>query len=285
MIRKLLFCTVILTCAACTAPALVTRPVHVESSWFVRLDAYADSSTAGTGRYDHPAAWTDAELDAILGRLLVQERGGLLDPNRLPRGLFSTRDIERLAPQLREAFRQATSAEWVSFVLTDTVGSEPVVTSGAFFVLDRRLHVVLANDRESVAASPETLETLRANPLRSLKGTKASLAFEPARFMAASRAHWSGGSAPAGSELVLNHREFLDSLRRPAVMAPGLPAGSGESSRPLMAEPSSKAEPPDEIEFLKRRVQELESELARLKQRLTELESLRSSQSDQKQRR
>jgi hypothetical protein len=276
-------CALFLACLGCAAPALTTRPVHTEPSWFVRLDSYADPRQSADQRYDHPAEWTEAELRAILERLLVQERRGLLDPSRPPRAVFSAGEISRLAPQLAEAFRSARSTEWVAFYLVTPVGSDGEATSGAFFVTGGRLHVVIANYRERITDGPEAKEAIRANPLRSLKGTKGSLTFDPSRFVLASQAHWSGGPAPAGSELILDDRAFLDSLRQPTVLPPSSPPASARPPATRVEPPPPAAEAstaPDEMELLKRKAQELEAELVRLKQRLHELEAQRPGQAD-----
>ena len=283
MIRGMLPCALFLACLGCAAPVLTTRHVHSEPSWFVRLDSYADPRQSADQRYDHPAEWTESELKAVMERLLLHERVGLLDPSRPPRAVFSVGEISRLAPQLVEAFRAARSTEWVAFYLVTPVGADGEVTSGAFFVNGGRLHVVIANYHERITDGPEAKEAVRANPFRSLHGTKGSLTFDPARFVLASQAHWSGWSAPAGSELILDDKTFLDSLRQPAVLQSSSPPAPARSPATRVEPPPPAAEAstaPDEMELLKRKAQELEAELVHLKQRVHELEAQRSGQAD-----
>jgi hypothetical protein len=251
----------VLLCAGCAAPSLITRPIHSEQDLVVRLDSYADPGKAGDLRYDHPATWTEFDLRAILEGLLVQEHGGLLDSSRPTRAVFPSGSIGRLTPYMLEAFRTAKVSEWVAFYVAVPAGAGREATSGALFIAGARLHVVIANDRERIPAGLEAADPIRANPLRSLHGTKGSLTFDAPRFVLGSQAHWSGGSAPAGSELILDHGGFLESLRRPAArveppQSPAAPTGG-----------------PDELQRLKRRAEELEAEIGRLKQRLSELEA------------
>ncbi len=159
---------VLLNLAACSSPPLVARPIHTEPTWFVRLDTYQESEKSQKLQYDHPAEWNELELATILSRLLVQPGMGLLDPKRPPVPVFTAKEISRMTPILRTAFQQAQGSEWMSFCVLVSHGHKPEVTSGAFFIANRRLHVVIANDREVINQFATDIELVRKNPMRSI---------------------------------------------------------------------------------------------------------------------
>lgn len=239
----------------CAGPSFTTRPVHSDPLLFVGLSSVQDRADAAAVRHDHPVTWAEADLRAILGRLLLQERGGLMDPTRPPRPVFSADEITRLLPPLRRAFEAARPADWVVFVLSDRAGSpSPVtLTSGALAVADRRLHVILANHRESVTGGAESQKLLQGQPLRPLKSLRGGLTFDPPLYVVDTRANWLGGtSGAAASELVLDHAGFLGVAHQAA------------------AGPSEPATADSEIGALRREVSTLREELARLKHQLKE---------------
>ena len=262
----------------CAGPSFTMKPVQSDPMTFVGLARYQDHAEAAAVRHDHPATWSEAELRAILGRLLLQERGGLMDPTRPPRPVFAADEIARLLPGLRHAFEAARPPDWVVFVLSAPMGSSaaPVGTSGAFFLEDRRLHVILSNHRESISPNAGERETLQAHPFRSLKGVRGQLTFDPPLYVVTSRANWLGGSSgPAASELVLDHLSFRDVTHQahpgaPEVAMPAslsAPRGTGspevESEVGLLKEEVSTLR--EELAGLKRQLAEQAGELARLK--------------------
>lgn len=89
----------------------------------------------------------------------------------------------------------------------DTLFPFQEIASGGLFLMDGRLHVILANHRERVSPGPDGAEAIRANPIRSLRATGGSLTFDPPTFVLASQANWLGGSSgPSASELVVDTR-------------------------------------------------------------------------------
>ena len=46
----------------CSSAPLVTRPIHAEPTWFVRLDTYQESEKSKALQYDHPANGTNLSL-------------------------------------------------------------------------------------------------------------------------------------------------------------------------------------------------------------------------------
>ena len=143
----------------------------------------------------------------ILSRLMVQPEMGLLDRERPPVPVFTAEEISRMTPILHSGFQQAQPAEWVSFAFLYPKGMNMDVTSGAFFIANRRLHVVLANTREVVHQFATDLMLMRKYPMRSIRGVHGHLTFDPARFIVETASNWSGGSNNSASELVLDYRE------------------------------------------------------------------------------
>ena len=199
---------VLLHVVGCSSAPLVTRPIHTEPTWFVRLDTYQESEKSKALQYDHPAEWNEPELATILSRLLVQPEMGLLDRKRPPVPVFTAEEVSRMTPILRTAFQQAQGSEWLSFVFLSPTGTNLEVTSGAFFIANRRLHVVIANAREVVNQFATDIGLVQRNPMRSIWGVHGHLTFDPDRFIVETVSNWSGGSNNSASELVLDYREI-----------------------------------------------------------------------------
>jgi hypothetical protein len=172
------------------------------------LDTYQESEKSNALQYDHPAEWNEPDLATILSRLLVQPEMGLLDRKRPPVPVFTAEEISRMTPILRTAFQQALGSEWMSFAFLYPTGTNLEVTSGAFFIANRRLHVVIANAREVINQSATDIGLVRMNPMRSIWGVHGHLTFDPARFIVETASNWSGGSNNPASELVLDYREI-----------------------------------------------------------------------------
>lgn len=87
-----------------------------------------------------------------------------------PTAAFTTDEVEYLSGTLKKAFDQARSDELVVFGLSKQSSSEIwEVTTGAWFVADSNLHLVLANYRSAVTMA-NIRELLRDEPLRSIAG-------------------------------------------------------------------------------------------------------------------
>jgi hypothetical protein len=275
---------VLLHILGCSSAPLVTRPVQTESTWFVRLDTYQEPEKSRALQYDHPAEWNESELATILSRLLVQPEMGLLDRKRPPVPVFSAEEIARIAPILRAAFQQAQASEWVSFMFSNPTGTNLEVTSGAFFITNRRLHVVIANAREIVDQLATDIELVRKNPMRSIWGVHGHLTFDPARFIVETTANWSGGSNNSASELVLDYREVH--MMTAPLFAPMTNASSGTGpSQVAREEPATglaslngRADAENDLvrenRELMTQVRRLEAQVETLNQRLKEQETV-----------
>jgi hypothetical protein len=263
----------ILLCLGCAGPALTSRVMHQDSSSCVRLDSY-QGDTGSSAHYEHPVTWTAEELFAILSRLLLVDRIGLMDSPRPPRPVFSAEETRWLVPVLRDAFHRAMPSEWIAFSFSAPDGSEKVVTSGGMFLAGARLHVILANHRTPLAGDSEERARVRANPLHSVKGSGGALTFESARYVMGTQANWSGGHKASASELILDHQGFLLSLKlHGPVPLPVQNAGSSDpalTSEPTMLQTGSPGSADSDLTSTILRLQE---EVARLKQKVLEQET------------
>ena len=165
MINRLLPGLLVLLCAGCSGPAIASRAAVGEANWFVRLDTFLDARSAADLRFDHPSQLSEAELTAVLSRVQVQERAGLLERKPFPQPLFSPNEIRRMMPSLQKTLWAAKPTEWAVFysALPGGVGQE--VTSGGLFVKGNQLHVVVANHHERIPSGSDSLAAIRANPL------------------------------------------------------------------------------------------------------------------------
>ena len=282
MPKRILFLSMLLLCIGCAGPPLTSRIVQEETSWFVRLDSYQDAGNSSV-RYEHPATWTVEELFAILSRLLLEERGGLMDSARPPHSVFSAEEVTLLVPAIRDSFRVATPSEWVAFSISLPSDAGLAVTSGGMFLAGSRFHVIVANHRALVAQSSDELASVRANPFHSVRGSGGVLTFESSRFVMGRQPNWSGGHRASASELILDHRGFLSFLKLagtapvPAQL-PGSsgPAVSSESGASHSRSSTSGDSDPnrsiirlqEEVERLKKQVAEQAAEIERLNRRL-----------------
>jgi hypothetical protein len=278
---------VLLNLAGCSSAPLVTRSIHTEPAWFVRLDTYQESEKSKALQYDHPAEWSELELATILSRLLVQPEMGLLDRKRPPVPVFTAEEISRMTPILRMAFQQAQGSEWISFAFLYPTGTNLEVTSGAFFIANRRLHVVIANAREVINQFAADIELVKKNPMRSIWGVHGHLTFDPARFIVETATNWSGGTNNSASELVLDYREIhsvtstFSSLAAGPMAAVSPGSGVSQASRggstngpgPLNGATAAERDLAQENRELNTQVRKLETQIEALTRRLNEQES------------
>ncbi len=277
----LIIALAVFLCLGCAGPTVTSRIIQQDSSWFVRLDSLQDAGSTSP-RYDHPLAWKDEDLSAILSGLLLQERVGLMDNARPPRPVFAFEEINRLVPAIRTSFQEANSREWVVFVLLGQEAGGRAITSGAMFVEGGQLHLVIANHHFSLAEDSEDLARIRANPLYSVQGSGGVLAFDSPRFVVGTKANWSGGHRASASEMVLDQTAFLSYLTQTG--SAGVSLYEGRSHHSVSApdpdapgpRPSSSGQVGpeevilrlrEEIEVLKHRLADKDAELDRLKRR------------------
>ena len=296
MIVRLFAGMLVLFCAGCAGPTIASRAAVGEDTWFVRIDTFKEAGAVADLRFDHPSQLSEAELTAILSRVQVQERAGILERKPFPQPLFSPGEIRQMMPSLQKTLRAAKPTEWAVFyvALPGAMGQE--VTSGGVFVKGNLLHVVVANYHERIPSGSDSLAAIRANPLSPWGGKGVALSFDPPRFMAGTQTSWLGGSAAApASELVLNHSAFLAEALAPAaapvaaapvpqamapfsqsavVLPPTMPQATQRnvSSYDVLREQVSGLQ--SEVERMRRRLEEQDEDIAQLKTRLLELDSL-----------
>jgi hypothetical protein len=293
MIRRLLPGVLVLLCAGCAGPTIASRATAGEANWFVRLDTFTEADAVADLRFDHPAQLSETELAALLSRVQVQERAGLLEQKPFPRPLFSPNEIRQMALGLQKALRSARPAEWAAFYSALPGGVVQEITSGGLFVKGGKLHVLVANHHERIPSGSNSLAAIRANPLTPWGGKGVTLSFDPPRFVASTQATWLGGSAAApASELILDHSAFLaeappttaapmaaatvpPAVPQSAVILPPtipLAAPRDAGSYALMKEQVTTLQ--SEVERLRRRLEEQDEDIALLKTRIFELDAL-----------
>jgi hypothetical protein len=146
-----------------------------EADRFVRLQMTTkDRSAEGTQLFSHPFRWSAEQWKPILRSIHVQKRGqGVFffpAPNGPTLQAFTPAEVDYLSETLARAFAQAQPAEVVVFGLTSPKTQEMTeITTGAWFVKDTQLHLILGNYREAVTMST-VRELLWQDPLHMIAG-------------------------------------------------------------------------------------------------------------------
>ncbi len=172
----------------CHAAPFPTVTIYETSEAYVRLEAN-HLLTHSTG-YSHPSSIDPDLMAAVLEGIQVEEPytripgyDDLSIPRRHP--AFTQADIDRFAPLLSEALRQATPEEVVTFYQSARLSAlSHEVTSGGLFVEGDELHLLLSNLRSGtdpvadIGVAPSKDDRLR--PLESLAPQRGALVFLPA---------------------------------------------------------------------------------------------------------
>jgi hypothetical protein len=146
-----------------------------EADRFVRLQVSTrDRHAESTQPFSHPFRWSAEQWKPILRSIHVQKRGqGVLffpAPNGPPLPAFTPAEVDYLSETLTRAFAQAQPSEVVVFGLTSPKTQEITeITTGAWFVKDTQLHLILGNYREAVTMS-SIRELLWQDPLHMIAG-------------------------------------------------------------------------------------------------------------------
>ncbi len=158
-------------CSLGAAPASrVVCGMCEEPGRFVRLQVpMRDRQAEGTQHFSHPFRWSAEQWKPILRSIHVQKRGeGILffpAPNGPTRPAFTTAEVDYLSETLTRAFAQAQPSEVVVFGLTSPKTPEMTeITTGAWYVKDAQLHLILGNYREAFTMS-SIRELLWQDPL------------------------------------------------------------------------------------------------------------------------
>ena len=146
-----------------------------EADRFVRLQVSTrDRHAESTQPFSHPFRWSADQWKPILRSIHVQKRGqGLLffpGPNGPALSAFTPAEVDYLSETLTRAFAQAQPSEVVVFGLTSPKTQEIAeITTGAWFVKDTQLHLILGNYREAFTMS-SVRELLWQDPLHMIAG-------------------------------------------------------------------------------------------------------------------
>jgi hypothetical protein len=141
-----------------------------EPDRFVRLQVSTrDRRAESTQPFSHPFRWSAEQWKPVLRSIHVQKRGeGVLffpGPNGPTLQAFTPAEVDYLSETLTRAFAQAQPSEVVVFGLTSPKTQEITeITTGAWFVKDAQLHLILGNYREAVTMS-SIRELLWQDPL------------------------------------------------------------------------------------------------------------------------
>jgi len=210
-----------------------------EPDRFVRLqvsmrDRYAES----TQPFSHPFRWSVEQWKPILRSIQVRKHGqGVLFipvPNGPTVPAFTPAEVDYLSETLTRAFAQAQPSELVVFGLTSQKTQETSeITTGAWYVKDAQLHLILGNYREAFTMS-SVRELLWQDPLHMLAG--ALYEFVPGPYQSLPREDNGLGTflIPEAPQLALAYQQL--SLGAPSV------EGSHEKRSPPSAYPDSSIE-------------------------------------------
>jgi hypothetical protein len=146
-----------------------------ETDRFVRLQVSPKTRHVESSQpFSHPFHWSPEQWKPILRSICVRTRGqGVLflpAPSGPPRPAFTPAEVDYLSETLARAFVQAQSSEVVVFGLASQKTREMAeILTGAWYVKDARLHLILGNYREAVTMS-SVRELLWQDPLHMIAG-------------------------------------------------------------------------------------------------------------------
>lgn len=210
-----------------------------EPDRFVRLqvstrDGHAESAQL----FSHPFHWSAEQWKPILRSIHVQKRDqGVLffpGPNGPTLPAFTPAEVDYLSETLTRAFAQAQPSEVVVFGLTNPKTQEITeITTGAWYVKDAQLHLILGNYREAFTMS-SIRELLWQDPLHMIAG--ALYEFVPGPHQSLPREDNGLGTflIPEAPQLALTYQQLY-------LGAPSVDAGHDKGSPPS-AYPDSSLE-------------------------------------------
>jgi hypothetical protein len=147
----------------------VVASTTVENSWNVRLVFPTGSPKARGRTFEHPVMRSEDEWLKVINLVQVKPKSGFptFSKNMEPEPAFRVSEATYLAAQLATHFQEASPREWVAFYLQEPHGSGVTeVTTGAFFVDEKKLHVFFAHYRHLVTI-PILLTEVYQHPLNS----------------------------------------------------------------------------------------------------------------------
>ena len=210
-----------------------------EPNRFVRLQVSTrDRHAENTQPFSHPFRWSAEQWKPVLSSIHVQKRGqGVLffpAPNGPTLQAFTPAEVDYLSETLTRAFAQAQPSEVVVFGLTSPKTQEITeITTGAWYVKDAQLHLILGNYREAVTMS-SIRELLWQDPLHMIAG--ALYEFVPGPYQSLPREDNGLGTflLPEAPQLALTYQQLFSG-------APPVDGGHDKGSPPS-AYPDSSLE-------------------------------------------
>lgn len=134
---------------------------------YVRVEPRPHNGREEDRSFSHPVTLSSRDWERILSLIQVTPR--TVPPFSLtktePEPAFRQSELHYLAERLADTFTKAGSRDWIVFYLGlphDTGATE--ITSGAFFVEEKQIHLLFANFRHLVTI-PAVAQQLKENPL------------------------------------------------------------------------------------------------------------------------
>ena len=205
-----------------------------ETGRFVRLQVSTKDRHAENAQpFSHPFRWSAEQWKPILRSIHVQKRGqGVLffpAPNEPTQQAFTPAEVDYLSETLTRAFAQAQPSEVVVFGLTRPKTQEMTeITTGAWYVKDAQLHLILGNYREAFTMS-SIRELLWQDPLHMIAGTLYEFVPGPHQSLPQEDSRLGTFLIPEAPELALAYQQL--SLGAPPVEG-GQEKGSSPTSYP-----------------------------------------------------
>jgi hypothetical protein len=189
-----------------------------EPDRFVRLQVSTrDRHAENIQSFSHPFHWSAEQWKPILRSIHVQKRDqGILfifGPNGPTLPAFTPAEVDYLSETLTRAFAQAEPSEMVVFGLASPKTREMTeITTGAWYVKDAQLHLILGNYREAVTMS-SVRELLWQDPLHMIAG--ALYEFVPGPHQSLTREGGIGAFLiPEAPQLALTYQQLLSDASR-----------------------------------------------------------------------
>ncbi|MEI8016300.1 MAG: SHOCT domain-containing protein [Nitrospira sp.] len=211
----LLMAVLAVACSLGAAPASrVVCGMCEEPDRFVRLQVSTkDRHAESTQSFSHPFHWSAEQWKSILRSIHVQKLGqGIFffpGPNGPTLPAFTPAEVDYLSETLTRAFAQAQPSEVVVFGLTSPKTQEITeITTGAWFVKDTQLYLILGNYREAFTMS-NIRDLLWEDPLHMIAG--ALYEFVPGPYQSLHREDNRRGTflIPEAPQLALTYQQLL----------------------------------------------------------------------------
>lgn len=191
-----------------------------EADRFVRLQISAkDRSAESTQPFSHPFRWSAEQWKPILRSIHVQkiDQGLFFFSDRSGPKLpaFTPIEVDYLSETLTRAFAQAQPSEMVVFGLTNQKTQEMAeITTGAWYVKDAQLHLILGNYHEAFTME-SVRELLWQDPLHMVAGALYEFVPGPHQSLIREDSGIKTFLLPEAPQLALNYQQL--SLDPPSV--------------------------------------------------------------------